>query len=391
MEALRFSRLLARSPLWPLFSATATHPKIPNVRSLCSQVKIHTATDDKDKVQQKTRSQDHRDIGKQLELFLFHTYSPGSAFFLPHGTRVYNRLTNFLRDEYRQRGYEEVLTPLIFTNDLWKKSGHWENYSSDMYCVLPNGSFDHKLDNPTVTLHAPHEHISEEAGHCSTSDMFLLKPMNCPGHCLIFGSTTRSYRDLPMRLADFSPLHRNESSGTLSGLTRVRKFCQDDAHIFCAENQVGAEIQKCLEFMKSVYSKLGFTLRYRLSTRPEKFIGDLSVWNEAEGALKSVLENLGQPWVIAEGDGAFYGPKIDVLVTDSIKVDICMIFPIDINVCSLNALKPINCKENAATQFRSCKIVCLDSWKNQMFTLMSNFCENPQSPCIITFPLRFEI
>jgi len=249
---------------------------------------------------------DHRVLGRRQELFFFHEYSPGSAFFLPHGTRVYNALVAFIRQQYRNRGYDEVRSPLMYHTDLWKTSGHWENYKENMFLVSRGACEHHQHE------HAPS--ASEEEAY-----EFGLKPMNCPGHCLLFDSKLRSYRDLPLRLADFSDLHRNEFSGALGGLTRVRRFAQDDAHIFCREDQVADEVAACLSFIRDVYGVFGFEFKLRLSTRPEKYVGDLELWNNAEAALKSSLQQFGQDFIINEGDGAFYGPKIDVAVTDAHK------------------------------------------------------------------------
>ncbi|EMR11830.1 threonine-tRNA ligase [Pneumocystis murina B123] len=232
---------------------------------------------------------DHRRIGREQELFFFHELSPGSCFFLPHGTRIYNRLLEFIKSEYRRRGFNEVITPNIYNSKLWKISGHWQNYSENMF------SFD----------------IEKER--------YALKPMNCPGHCLMFAMHDRSYRDLPLRYADFGVLHRNEFSGALAGLMRVRRFQQDDAHIFCTFDQVKEEIMNCFEFLKYVYEIFGFSFRLKLSTRPEKFIGDIETWNRAEKSLETALNNFGLPWEINPGDGAFYGPKVDIEISDALR------------------------------------------------------------------------
>lgn len=197
-------------------------------------------------------------------------------------------------------GFQEVITPTIYKKALWAKSGHLENYAEDMY---------------TVTSTSPSRAETSEAGG---EDEYGLKPMNCPGHCLIFASQTRSYRDLPIRYADFSPLHRNEISGALSGLTRVRRFHQDDGHIFCRPSQIEGEIRKTLDFIRLTYGlfRLG-SYRLALSTRPEQYMGDLEDWQQAENALKRALDASGQPWTVNEGDGAFYGPKIDIVLKDS--------------------------------------------------------------------------
>ncbi|KAI9271426.1 threonyl-tRNA synthetase [Sporodiniella umbellata] len=226
---------------------------------------------------------------------MIHPVSPGSIFMLPHGTRIVRKLQAFLRAEYRRYGYEEVMTPLIYKKDLWETSGHWQNYKDDMYMVQGG--------------------VKEEG---DDEGLFGLKPMNCPGHCLIFDSTPKSYRDLPIRLADFSPLHRNEASGALSGLTRVRRFHQDDAHIFCGPEHMAAEITSCLSFVDRVYQAFDFPhYDLTLSTRPENSMGELEEWNKAEDALKASLDATGRQWSIKEGDGAFYGPKIDIMVKDS--------------------------------------------------------------------------
>jgi len=238
---------------------------------------------------------DHRYIGKAQSLFMTHPYSPGSVFMLPHGTRIVHKLQEFLRSEYIKFGYQEVITPLIYKKGLWETSGHWQNYMDDMYMVQGG------------------QKENDEEG------LFGLKPMNCPGHCLIFDSTPKSYRDLPIRLADFSPLHRNEASGALSGLTRVRRFHQDDAHIFCTEDQILPEISSCLSFVERVYTAFQFPqYDFTLSTRPKDgYIGSLQEWENAEGALRKALDVTGKPWTIKEGDGAFYGPKIDIMIRDS--------------------------------------------------------------------------
>lgn len=240
---------------------------------------------------------DHRAIGKAQSLFMFHPTSPGSVFMLPHGTRVYNKLVDLMRGEYHRRGYREVMTPLIYDKSLWETSGHWANYKDEMFVLKQDGAEGH--------LHG-HE--------------MSLKPMNCPGHCLIFDAEPRTHRQLPVRLADFSSLHRNEVSGSLAGLTRLRRFQQDDAHIFCTPEQLEAEIGGCLNFMEFVYSTvLGFEFDLFLSTRPdEAYIGELADWEHAEAVLQKILDGTGRTWTLNAGDGAFYGPKIDVQVTDAL-------------------------------------------------------------------------
>ncbi|TGO29558.1 hypothetical protein BPAE_0013g00090 [Botrytis paeoniae] len=237
---------------------------------------------------------DHRKLGKDQELFFFHEMSPGSAMWLPHGARIYNTIMSFLREQYWTRGYEEVITPNMYNSELWKTSGHWAYYKDDMFTF-------------------PVE-----------KDTFALKPMNCPGHCLMFGHRERSHRELPWRVADFGVLHRNEASGALTGLTRVRRFQQDDAHIFCREDQIKDEITGLFDFLKAIYGLLGFTFKLNLSTRPEKYLGKLETWDMAEEKLRSALDEFaatdgGVPWVLNEGDGAFYGPKIDITICDVLK------------------------------------------------------------------------
>lgn len=236
---------------------------------------------------EEAKKYNHRKLGTENDLFFFSQVSPGSCFFLPAGAFIYNALIAFIREEYASRGFSEVVTPNLFSNSLWKTSGHWDNYRDDMFCL----------------------HVDAEDA--------ALKPMNCPSHCLIFERLACSYRDLPLRLADFGVLHRNEISGALSGLTRVRRFQQDDAHIFAQEENVAAEIEGALDFLGHVYGVLGFRYEIGLSTRPETYMGDLETWDAAEQQLRSALDRSGHPWTLNEGDGAFYGPKIDVTLCDA--------------------------------------------------------------------------
>lgn len=234
---------------------------------------------------------DHRRVGANQRLFFFDQLSPGSAFFEPHGGRIYNGLVEFIRQQYWLREYDEVVTPNVYNFELWHTSGHALHYKDNMFCFDVEGA---------------------EYG---------LKPMNCPGHCLMFAKSVRSWRDLPMRYADFGVLHRNELSGTLTGLTRVRRFQQDDAHIFCREDQVEDEVKGALDFMKYVYDTFGMGYKLELSTRPKKALGDLALWNKAERALSRAMDDFaGQGgWRVNPGDGAFYGPKIDIKVTDALE------------------------------------------------------------------------
>ncbi|CRK39043.1 hypothetical protein BN1708_016706 [Verticillium longisporum] len=279
---------------------------------------------------------DHRKVGAQQELFMTSIYSPGSPIFLPNGARIFNRLVDFLRRQYVSYGFEEVITPNIYKKSLWEVSGHLQNYADDMYTVTSTS----RARQPEATS-CPPEATScpPEATSCcgdrepptATSDGssrlaegedddYGLKPMNCPGHCLIFASKARSYRDLPIRYADFSPLHRNEISGALSGLTRVRRFHQDDGHVFCRPVQIQPEVFRTLAFMKSVYGALGLGDGYAfaLSTRPaDHYIGTDAEWARAEAQLRGALEQAGLAYTVKAGDGAFYGPKIDVMLRDS--------------------------------------------------------------------------
>ncbi|KAJ2727117.1 hypothetical protein GGI07_000001 [Coemansia sp. Benny D115] len=270
---------------------------------------------------------DHRTIGKEQKLFMMHPWAPGSGFILPNGTRMVNTILAEIRRKYGRYGFDEVSTPLMYNRKLWETSGHWEKYREDMFGISPGGT----EGKPAIAVanassvaqdgccdHSHHTH-KENGSLGDAGSKYLLKPMNCPGHCLIFASELRSYRDLPIRYADFSPLHRNEVAGALSGLTRVRKFHQDDGHIFCAREQVAGEIESCLHLVNEMYEMFGFaSYELVLSTRPQNFIGEMAEWDEAESALRSALDASGTAWAINEGDGAFYGPKIDVRVQDAL-------------------------------------------------------------------------
>eukprot|EP00111_Clytia_hemisphaerica_P015813 TCONS_00046703-protein len=239
--------------------------------------------------QEEAAKRDHRKIGREQELFFFHELSPGSCFFLPNGAHIYNTLVKFIRDEYKKRGFQEVISPNIYSTKLWETSGHWQHYSTNMF------SFE----------------VEKER--------YALKPMNCPGHCVMFDHRPRSWRELPLRMADFGVLHRNELSGTLTGLTRVRRFQQDDAHIFCRPDQIEEEIKSCLAFLRHVYDIFGFSFKLNLSTRPEKYMGDINMWNTAEKQLENSLNEFGEAWELNPGDGAFYGPKIDIQIKDALR------------------------------------------------------------------------
>ncbi len=231
---------------------------------------------------------DHRKLGKALDLFMFHPWAPGAVFWLPKGTRVYQLLSDCMRRLLLSEGYQEVKTPLVFNKALWERSGHWEHYQENMFTFQ-----------------------SEE-------QTFSLKPMNCPSHMLIFGHEKRSYRELPLRLHSQDVLHRNEASGTLGGLTRVRQFQQDDGHTYLAESQIEDEVRRCCARVDRVYKAFDLGYTAKLSTRPEKFGGEAALWDRAEKALEQALNTQGLAYTVAPGEGAFYGPKIDFDVLDSL-------------------------------------------------------------------------
>jgi len=237
---------------------------------------------------EEAKKRDHRKLGRDQKLFLFHQWAPGATFWLPKGTVLYNTLANYMRDVLIPAGYTEVKAPIVFNKALWETSGHWSHYRQNMFLVEAEG---------------------EQMG---------LKAMNCPGHMLIFGSEVRSYRDLPIRYHEQTPLHRNEASGVLSGLTRVRQFAQDDGHCFVMESQIGDEVERVLRLVQRVYSDFGMKPEMKLSTRPPEFLGTIEQWNHAESELKRALDAVGEPYTLNQGDGAFYGPKIDFDVVDAI-------------------------------------------------------------------------
>ena len=237
---------------------------------------------------EQARARDHRKLGRELDLFMFSELSPGSAFWLPNGMVIWNGLTGLWRDENAARGYREVKTPIIYDADLFKASGHWDVYRENMYFTEVEGR------------------------------LMGLKPMNCPAHIQLFNNERRSYRDLPVRYSEAGLVHRHEPSGTLHGLLRVRHITQDDAHIFCTEDQIADEVNRCLDFGYAIYDAFGFEPRLELSTRPEKRIGAEEMWDKAEAALEDALERRGVEYELNPGDGAFYGPKIDLHMTDTI-------------------------------------------------------------------------
>jgi threonyl-tRNA synthetase len=270
------------------------------------------ALDDHLKALEEAKARDHRKLGKELDLFHFDPVAPAMPFFLPKGTRVYNGLVDFVRKLYDRDGYEEVITPQVFTPKLFETSGHLANYGDNLYRTWTGDQFElpvHGDGHSAATLQKELE-----------ANSFALKPMNCPSHCVIFGSKLRSYRELPMRVADFGRLHRYERGGVVHGLSRVRTFCQDDAHIFCAEDQVAGEIEKFILMLREVYDAFQFAdVNIKLATRPEKRLGTDEEWDRSEGALREGLERAGLPFEITPGEGAFYGPKIEFHVKDALK------------------------------------------------------------------------
>ena len=238
---------------------------------------------------EQARARDHRRIGRQLDLFHFDELSPGSPFWHPKGMAIFNALEDLRRRENARRGYLEVKTPLIYDKALWVTSGHWEKFRENMFLI------------PIDDEHA-----------------YAVKPMNCPGHMLLFGSQLRSYRDLPLRYAEAAPLHRNELAGALHGLTRVRYVTQDDAHIFCAKDQIDAELDGSLEYLRYLYGLFGIEPRAELSTRPDNKLGSDEEWDFTEGKLVEALDRHGIQYFVGEGEGSFYGPKIDLHITDAL-------------------------------------------------------------------------
>jgi threonyl-tRNA synthetase len=239
---------------------------------------------------EEARKRDHRKLGKELDLFMFHPFAPGAVFWTDRGTTIVNVLNDYLRQLQRD-DYKEIKTPLLYNKGLWEISGHWGKYRENMFLVLDKETGEHD---------------------------FSLKPMNCPSHYLLYQSKKHSYRELPLRYCTYDVLHRNEVSGALSGLTRVRQFQQDDCHIFLTEQQIPEEVRRLTDFILSYYKTFGLTATLKFATRPKERIGEDSLWDRAEAALRAALEATGQPYEHKPGDGAFYGPKIDFDVADSI-------------------------------------------------------------------------
>ncbi|MEP6745971.1 MAG: threonine--tRNA ligase, partial [Gemmatimonadota bacterium] len=239
---------------------------------------------------EESKKRDHRRVGKELDLFHFFPVAPGAAFWTARGTAIYNTINAYLR-ELEREGYQEVRTPLLYHKALWEQSGHWGKYQENMFLVLDKETGEHDMS---------------------------LKPMNCPSHHLFFASRRHSYRELPTRYSTYDVLHRNEVSGALSGLTRVRQFSQDDCHIYLMESQIPAEVKRIADFILAYYKTFGLEAKLKFATRPEVRIGDDALWDRAEASLKAALEATGLPYELKPGDGAFYGPKIDFDVYDAI-------------------------------------------------------------------------
>ncbi len=241
------------------------------------------------KMLEEAEKRDHKKLGPKLGLFMFHETSPGMPYWLPKGVVLYNELVNFWRKEHQERDYQEIVSPLINKKELYQTSGHYDHYWADMFTIKTEEG--------------------EEYG---------VKAMNCPNAMVVFGSQLHSYRDLPLRLSDTDPLHRNEGSGSLNGLLRVREFRQDDAHCFVTEEQIGEEYEAIFEIVEKFYSIFGLKYSFRLGTRPEKFMGEAATWDKAEATLQEILKKSGKEFTIAEKDGAFYGPKVDILMKDAL-------------------------------------------------------------------------
>ncbi len=237
---------------------------------------------------EEAKKRDHRKLGRELGLFTFHQWAPGAAFWLAKGTTLYNTLADYMRDVLVPNGYVEVKTPLVYNKALWERSGHWQHYRQNMFLIESEG------------------------------ETMSVKPMNCPGHFLTYASDVRSYRDLPIRYHEQTPLHRNEASGVLSGLTRVRQFSQDDAHCFVTQEQIGEEVERLIRLVQRVYADFSLPYTAKLSTRPDEFLGEVATWDHAEAQLKAALDRAHLPYDLNAKDGAFYGPKIDFDITDAL-------------------------------------------------------------------------
>ncbi|MDP3983147.1 MAG: threonine--tRNA ligase [bacterium] len=236
------------------------------------------------------KKRDHKKLGRELELFMFHETSPGMAYWLPKGVIIYNLLIDYWREEHRKLGYSEIMSPLLNKTDLYVTSGHWDHYKEDMFIA-----------------------------DMGENEVYGIKPMNCPNAMIVFGSKTRSYKDLPIRLSDTDRLHRYERSGTINGLLRIRSFQQDDSHNFISEDMIESEYKNIFNICEKFYRLFGLEFSYRLGTRPEKYLGDKKIWDKAEAALKRILVKSNKNYSVLEKDGAFYGPKVDIIMKDSLE------------------------------------------------------------------------
>jgi threonyl-tRNA synthetase len=262
---------------------------------------------------EQAKLRDHRKLGKELDLVMFHEIAPAMPFFLPKGAFVYNRMVQYIRDLYEREGYEEVITPLAYDPELFRTSGHLGNYNENIYRLWTEDMLEEAKGVPDTRTEPQLKAQLEERA-------FALKPMNCPSHCLIFNARRRSYRELPWRVADFARLHRYERGGVVHGLARVRSFAQDDGHIFCAEEHVALEIERFMRFFYRVYEAFGFhSIDVKLATRPEKRIGTDEAWDRAERSLAEGLERAGLKFELSPGEGAFYGPKVEFHVKDALR------------------------------------------------------------------------
>ena len=259
---------------------------------------------------EEAQKRDHRKLGKEMDLFHFQDEAPGMVFWHPDGWTIYRQLQNFVRQKIESNGYVEINTPLVIDRKLWEASGHWDKYRENMFIT----------------------EIDEE--HANEKRVNALKPMNCPGHVQIYNQGIKSYKELPLRFAEFGACHRYEPSGTMHGLMRVRGFTQDDGHIFCTEDQIESETGLFINLLSDIYADLGFKdFNIKLSTRPEVRVGSDKTWDKAEQALESAIKNLGYPYKLDEGDGAFYGPKLDFVLTDAIgRAWQCGTFQLDFNL-----------------------------------------------------------
>ena len=269
---------------------------------------------------EEAKKRDHRKLGKELELIGFHPLAPASPFFLPRGAKVYQSLVDYVRSMYARTGYEEVITPQIFDKELFETSGHLPNYAENMYFAITQENIE-ELSAELPKIDASKGDASAIVGTKIREHLrFGIKPMNCPSHCLIFGMTRRSYRELPMRMADFGRLHRFERSGVVQGLTRVRTFSQDDAHVFCTVAQMADEIAAFIDLVYDVYRDFAFTdVRIVVAMRPENRLGTDEMWDAAEKALEEAVARKGLTYEVAPGEGAFYGPKIEFHLKDALK------------------------------------------------------------------------